>query len=211
VKNVIEDYILEHISPEPEVLSELFRETHCRVVNPNMTSGHLQGTILGMLVKMINPLTILEIGTYTGYSAIAMALAIKPEGSVCTIERNDELADISSKYFKRAGVAGKIKSYSGDALQIIPGLTDLFDLVFIDGDKREYCDYYNALFAKVRVGGFIIADNILWDGKVTDPAVNDKMTTGIREFNHLVVNDSRTENTILPVRDGLMLIRKLSD
>jgi predicted O-methyltransferase YrrM len=122
VKNVIEDYILEHISPEPEVLSELFRETHCRVVNPNMTSGHLQGTILGMLVKMINPLTILEIGTYTGYSAIAMALAIKPEGSVCTIERNDELADISSKYFKRAGVAGKIKSYSGDALQIIPGL-----------------------------------------------------------------------------------------
>jgi predicted O-methyltransferase YrrM len=211
VKNLIEDYILEHISPEPEALSELYRETHCRVVNPNMTSGHLQGSILGMLVRMIDPLTVLEIGTYTGYSAISMALAIKPEGTVYTIERNDELTDITLKYFERAGVAGKIKSFSGDALKIIPGLTSLFDLVFIDGDKREYCDYYNALFSKVRVGGFIIADNILWDGKVTDPTINDKMTSGIREFNHLVVNDSRTENTILPVRDGLMLIRKLTD
>lgn len=211
MKSLIEKYIIDHISTEPEVLSELYRETHCRVVNPNMTSGHLQGTILSMLIKMTDPLTVLEIGTYTGYSAIAMAMAIRPDGIVYTIERNDELADISGKYFEKSGLSGKIKSYSGDALQIIPTLTMMFDLVFIDGDKREYCDYYNAVFSKVRIGGFIIADNILWDGKVADPTVNDKMTSGIREFNHLVVNDPRTENSIIPVRDGLMIIRKLKD
>ncbi|MCA1758022.1 MAG: O-methyltransferase [Bacteroidales bacterium] len=210
MKNLIEKYILDHITPEPEVLSELYRETHCRVMNPNMISGHLQGTILGMIIKMTDPLNVLEIGTYTGYSAISMAMAIKPEGTVYTIERDDELEGITRKYFEKSGMAGKIRSYTGDALHIIPTLTPVFDLVFIDGDKREYCDYFNTVFSKVRVGGFIIADNILWDGKVADPTVNDKMTSGIREFNHLVANDSRTENSIIPVRDGQGIIISVS-
>lgn len=211
MRQLTEQYILEHISPEPEVLAELYRETHCRVVNPNMTSGHLQGNLLGMLVKMINPENVLEIGTYTGYSAIAMAMALTGGATLYTIERNDELADISHKYFEKSGMAERIKSYTGDALQVIPTLDPIFDMVFIDGDKREYCDYYNALFSKVRKGGFIIADNILWDGKVTDSSDSDKMTMGIRDFNDLVLNDIRTENTIIPVRDGLMVIRKLSN
>lgn len=211
MKQLVEQYILDHLSPEPEVLAELYRETYCRVVNPNMTSGHLQGSILRMIVKMIDPANVLEIGTYTGYSSIAMAMALGKNGTVYTIERNDELTDISRRYFEKSGMTEKIKSLTGDALKIIPTLDTSFDLVFIDGDKREYCDYYNTLFSKVRKGGFIIADNILWDGKVADRSDNDKMTLGIRMFNDLIINDSRVENSIIPVRDGLMIIRKVSD
>ena len=211
MKQLVEQYILDHLSPEPQVLAELYRETYCRVVNPNMTSGHLQGSILRMIVKMIDPANVLEIGTYTGYSSIAMAMALGKNGTVYTIERNDELTDISRRYFEKSGMTEKIKSFTGDAMKIIPTLDTSFDLVFIDGDKREYCDYYNTLFKKVRKGGFIIADNILWDGKVADRSDNDKMTLGIRMFNDLIINDSRVENSIIPVRDGLMIIRKVSN
>ena len=211
MKQLVEQYILDHLSPEPQVLAELYRETYCRVVNPNMTSGHLQGSILRMIVKMIDPANVLEIGTYTGYSSIAMAMALGKNGTVYTIERNDELTDISRRYFEKSGMTEKIKSFTGDAMKIIPTLDTSFDLVFIDGDKREYCDYYNTLFNKVRKGGFIIADNILWDGKVADRSDNDKMTLGIRMFNDLIINDSRVENSIIPVRDGLMIIRKVSN
>ncbi|TFH34147.1 MAG: O-methyltransferase [Bacteroidia bacterium] len=209
MKEPIEQYILDHITEEPQLLKELYLDTHRRVVNPNMISGHIQGRLLNMLVKMINPVSVLEIGTYTGYSAICIASALQAGARLHTIERNDELIEISSEYILRSGLSGRIVQHAGDAREIIPVIEGFFDLVFIDGDKREYNEYYDLVFDRVAGGGYIIADNVLWDGKVADSEADDPMTTGIRKFNHRIKNDPRVENTIIPLRDGLMLTRKL--
>lgn len=205
----IEKYILEISTPEDEILNELYRKTHTSVINPNMISGHLQGKLLEMLVRMIKPSLVLEIGTYTGYSAISMARAL-PEGSVLhTIEINDELEDICREYFNKAGLADKIVLHIGDALDIMNRLDLSFDMIFIDGDKRQYPEYYKHAMLKLNKDGYILADNVLWDGKVCDPSQKDPMTEGIRRFNLLVKGDRDIEKLIIQARDGLMIIRKL--
>ena len=205
----LEKYILAHTRDEDEVLADLYRKTNIKFINPNMVSGHLQGAILTMISNMIAPEKILEIGTFTGYSAICLARGLKQNGCLDTIEINDELDDFILSYFKKAGVDKQINLFTGNALDLIKELPGPYDLVFIDGDKREYSAYYNLVFEKVRPGGFIIADNALWDGKVTDPDYkNDPFTKGIMEFNELVHKDARVENVIFPVRDGLMMLMK---
>lgn len=207
----LERYILGHISPEDDCLAELDRETNLNVLGARMLSGHLQGKILSMISSMIAPETILEIGTFTGYSAICMATGLKSGGKLHTIEINDELEPISAKYFQKAGLSQVVVPHIGDALEIIPGLDLSFDLVFIDGDKREYSLYYDAVFSKIPVGGYIIADNILWSNKVLDtPEPNDEQTIGILAFNEMIKNDHRVEKVILPIRDGMTIIRKIS-
>jgi len=205
----IEKYILAHTRNEDKVLAELYRKTHIKFINPNMVSGHLQGANLTMISNMITPEKILEIGTFTGYSAICLARGLKKNGRLDTIEKNDELKDFILSYFKKAGVEKQINLHIGNALDLVKELHGPYDLVFIDGDKREYSAYYNLVFEKVRPGGFIIADNVLWGGKVTDPEYkNDPFTKGIMEFNELVHKDTRVENAIFPVRDGLMMLLK---
>ena len=205
----LEKYILAHTRSENEVLADLYRKTHIKFVNPNMVSGHLQGEILTMITNMISPAKILEIGTFTGYSAICLARGLRKNGRLDTIEINDELIDFILLYFKKAGVEKQINLHIGNSLDLVKELPGSYDLVFIDGDKREYSAYYNLVFEKVRPGGFILADNVLWGGKVTDPEYkNDPFTKGIMEFNELVHNDARVENVIFPVRDGLMLLKK---
>jgi len=205
----IEDYILQHSDPEDEVLAALNRETNLKVLRPRMLSGHLQGKILEMLSKMIQPEKILEIGTYTGYSAICLAKGLKKGGKLHTIEINDELEDIVLKYITKAGLQEVIHNHFGNALEIIPGINEMFDLVFIDGDKREYLEYYHMVFDYVKQGGFILADNVLWSGKVIElDSPDDEYTKGIFDFNEYLKNDTRVEKVILPLRDGLTLIRK---
>lgn len=202
-------YIREHSTPEDRVLQELYRQTHLYVVNPNMVSGHIQGKLLEMLSYMISPVTVLEIGTYTGYSAICLARGLKSGGQLHTIEINDELNGMSTRYFALAGVADRVTLHTGRAQDVIPKLDHTFDLVFIDGDKREYCEYYDIVFDKVRTGGFIIADNVLWGGKIEgEEAMKDPQTRGVVLFNEKVRNDHRVEKIVLPLRDGLMIIRK---
>ncbi|MEE4287326.1 MAG: O-methyltransferase [Mariniphaga sp.] len=205
----IERYILEHIEPEDPVLQELDRETHLKVVGARMLSGHLQGQVLTMFSKMIQPERILEVGTFTGYSAICLAKGLTETGKLITLELDDELEDMAKKYFNKAGLQKKIIQLIGKALEIIPSLSEKFDLVFLDADKCEYVDYYNLVFDKVRSGGYIIADNTLWSGKVLDtPMTADEQTIGITNFNELIKNDSRVEKVILPLRDGITIIRK---
>ncbi|MGB8358611.1 MAG: O-methyltransferase [Bacteroidales bacterium] len=205
----LDKYIREHSTPEDKVLEELYRQTHLYVVNPNMASGHIQGKFLEMLSYMIHPSRILEIGTYTGYSAICLAHGLKSGGQLHTIEINDELKEMSTHYFALAGVADSVTLHTGRAQDVIPGMKYTFDLVFIDGDKREYCEYFNLVFEKVRKGGFIIADNVLWGGKVVGKeALKDPQTKGVVMFNEMVRKDHRVEKIVLPIRDGLMIIRK---
>ena len=204
----IEQYILDHTTPEDPVLEDLYRQTHIRFVNPNMASGHQQGVFLEMISKMIRPENILEIGTFTGYSAICLAKGLKPGGSLITIEINDELTAFSHSYFCRAGAENQITQLTGNALEIIPDLDIMFDLVFIDGDKREYIDYYRLVIDKVKPGGFILADNVLWGGKVLEKETSDPQARGIIDFNEMIMNEKNIENVLLPIRDGLMLIRR---
>ena len=206
----LEKYILDHSCPEDEVLADLHRQTHVKIYHPRMVSGHEQGKLLEFLVRMINPSQVLEIGTYTGYSAISIARGLSDQGKLTTIEINDELEDFIRGYFKKAGVEKRINLLIGDALKVIPELNEQFDLVFIDGEKDQYCEYYKLIFEKVKPGGFILADNVLWSGKVIEKKIrdNDYFTKGIREFNTLINSDIRVENIILPMRDGLNLIRK---
>ena len=205
----LDKYIREHSTPEDKVLEELYRQTHLYVVNPNMASGHIQGKFLEMLSYMIHPSRILEIGTYTGYSAICLARGLKSGGQLHTIEINDELNEMSTHYFALAGVADRVTLHTGRAQDVIPEMKYIFDLVFIDGDKREYCEYYDLVFEKVRKGGFIIADNVLWGGKIEGAeALKDPQTKGVVKFNEMVWKDPRVEKIVLPLRDGLMLIRK---
>jgi caffeoyl-CoA O-methyltransferase len=205
----LEEYLLSHSTPEDPLLAELYRQTHLRFVNPNMASGQLQGKFLEFMSRMISPASILEIGTYTGYSAICLARGLKPGGKLVTIEINDELAGFSSSWFRKAGLGDSIISLTGDARAIIPCLEGTFDLVFIDGDKREYCEYYRHVVKKVKVGGFILADNVLWGEKVFDKNTRDQQTKGIIEFNEMIRDLEDIEKIILPLRDGLMVIRKL--
>jgi predicted O-methyltransferase YrrM len=206
----LEKFILDHSTPENPVLEDLFRQTHLRFVNPNMVCGHLQGRFLEMISKMINPSIILEIGTFTGYSAICLAKGLKSEGRLVTIEPNDELADFTLSYFVKAGVGDKIEQMTGRAQEIIPEMNLIFDLVYIDGDKREYCDYFNLVIDKVKTGGYIIADNVLWGGKAIGKDSGDPQTMGIMEFNAMIKNQKNIECILLPVRDGVMIIRKLT-
>lgn len=205
----IEEYILNHSDQEDPILVELNRETNLKILRPRMLSGHLQGKILEMLSKMIQPKKILELGTYTGYSAICLAKGLKENGTLHTIEINDELEDFISKYISKAGLENQIKLHFGDAREIIPEISDMFDLVFIDADKREYLEYYNIVFDYVKPGGYIFADNVLWSGKVIElESPDDEYTKGIFEFNEFIKKDNRVEKVILPLRDGLTLIRK---
>jgi len=205
----IEEYILNHSDEEDPILAELNHETNQKILRPRMLSGHLQGKVLEMISKMINPERILELGTYTGYSAICLAKGLKESGILHSIEINDELEDFILKYLKKANLEDKIKLHFGDARNIIPKINEQFDLVFIDADKREYVKYYNIVFNYVKKGGFILADNVLWSGKVVNMKTpDDEYTRGIVEFNELIKNDNRVEKVILPLRDGLTLIRK---
>ena len=205
----LEKYILDHTKEEDSLLAELNRETHLKVIHPRMLSGHLQGKFLEMISHMINPKSILEIGTYTGYSAICMAKGLSVDGILHTIEINSELNNFSEKYFNKSGLKYKIRQHTGSALDIIPQLDEVFDLVFIDADKENYLRYYKLVFDKVKTGGFILADNALWDGKVMkNPNYQDKETKGIDEFNEYIQQDKRIENMLLPLRDGIMMIRK---
>jgi len=204
------EYAKNHTSPESSVLSDLNRETHLKVLFPRMLSGHTQGKLLEMLSEMMQPKNVLEIGTYTGYSAICLSSGLQEGGMLHTIENMPEQEEIISRYFEKAGVDKKVKLHIGEAVDIIPELNITFDLVFIDADKENYLNYYNLVYDKLSQGGFIIADNALWGGKVfSDHKTADKETSGIIEFNDYVQKDKRVENFLLPFRDGLMIIRKL--
>lgn len=205
----IDRYILDHIDEEDPVLKELDRETHLKVIGARMLSGHLQGQLLSMISKMIQPLHILELGTFTGYSAICLAKGLKEGGKLVTIEVDDELESLAGKYFDKAGLRNQIEQRIGSALELIPTLEEKFDLVFIDADKREYVQYYELLIDRLESGAYILADNTLWSGKVLDkPKEDDLQTKGIQAFNDLLKHDHRVEKVILPLRDGMTLIRK---
>ena len=205
----IEKYIIDHTSDEDPVLAELNRRTHLDTVYPQMLAGKMQGRFLEFISRMICPENILEIGTFTGYSAICLAKGLKQNGRLYTIEINDELISFAAGFFKKAELTDRITQLSGDAKKIIPELNILFDLVYIDAEKSDYCEYYNLVIEKVRPGGWIITDNVLWGEKILEkPSHTDPSTRGIIEFNELVYQDNRVENLILPVRDGVMLIRK---
>ena len=208
MKIKLDQYLLDHTTPEDPVLEDLYRQTHIRFVNPNMASGHLQGKLLELISMMIRPDNILEIGTFTGYSAICLAKGLKPGGRLITIEINDELTAFSHSYFLKAGLEAKITQLTGNALDLIRGLDLLFDLVFIDADKREYIDYYRLIIDKVKPGGFILADNVLWGGQVLERATSDQQARGIIDFNEMIRKETIIEDVIIPIRDGLMLIRK---
>lgn len=212
--DALERYIHEHTQEEEALLRELDRETHHRMVAPRMLSGHLQGKLLTMLTRMIRPSRVLEIGTFTGYSALSFAAGLEENARIDTIEVDDELESLAQSYFDRSEHGRKIYLHIGSALDIAPTLGTEFDLVFIDGDKREYPAYYRMLMGDeggaplVHSGSFLIADNILWSGKVVEPlARGDRHTEALLEFNRMVVEDERVENVIVPIRDGLNLIR----
>ena len=208
-KPELEKYILSHIDEEDAVLQALTRETYLQVLRPRMLSGRLQGKMLEMFSRMVQPKRILEIGTFTGYSAICLAKGLPEGGKLHTIEINDELENMAQKYFIKAGLGNKIIQHIGDAKIIIPSLKETFDLVFIDGNKRDYSTYFDLVFEKVNSGGMMIADNILWSGKVAEAIEpSDEQTLGILNFNKKIKDDPRVSQVILPVRDGLMLIRK---
>ncbi|MFZ4581482.1 MAG: O-methyltransferase [Paludibacter sp.] len=205
----LDDYILANTDKEPEYLAKINRATHLRMINPRMLSGHLQGRVLAMFCNMIQPKCILELGTFTGYSALCMAEALPGDGILHTIECDDELEDFIQSNFDSVEHGLKIKLHIGEALKVIEMLDCTFDLVFIDADKREYTAYYEAILPKLKKGGFILADNTLWDGKVLKTAdENDRQTIEIQHFNSLIAADNRVEKVMLPLRDGLTIIRK---
>jgi caffeoyl-CoA O-methyltransferase len=206
----LEKYILDHSTPEDPVLEDLYRQTHLRFVNPNMVAGHLQGKFLEMISRMISPCCILEIGTFTGYSTICLARGLKPDGILISVEPNDELSEFTQTYFEKAGVAQRIVNVHERLQDMIDLMNEEPDLVYIDGDKREYVEYFRLIIDKVRPGGFIIADNVLWGGKVFEKDIKDPQTKGIIEFNEMINKQKNIENIILPIRGGLMLIRKIS-
>ena len=210
-KMTLEEYISLHTSPENEVLEAITRDTHVHILNPHMLSGHVQGRVLSMLSHMIRPKRILELGTFTGYSALCLAEGLAEGGRLITIEHNDELEETIQRNLSRSPLCERIELRIGDCKLVIGDLKDqVFDLVFIDADKREYCAYLEAIYPLVPVGGFILADNTLWDGHIIDPAYDkDKQTLGLRAFNDKLKEDDRFEHVILPLRDGLTLIRKI--
>ena len=204
----IDEYVVDNSQKEPQILQELTKETWQRVLNPRMLSGAFQGRILSMISKIINPKDILEIGTYTGYSAICIAEGISNEATIDTIDKNEELEDIQNKYFKKSGFRDQIKQHIGNALEIISTLDKKFDLVFIDADKSNYCNYFNLVIGKMKKGGIILSDNVLWSGKVVEKLdKKDIDTKALLEYNRLLNSDPRVETVLLPIRDGLSISR----
>jgi len=210
INEQIESYCEAYTSSESDLLYHLNRETHLKILRPRMLSGQLQGRFLSMISKMIKPVNILEIGTFTGYSALCLAEGLPPNGTLHTIETDEELEAIITKYFNLSIHKEKLHLHIGNALEIIPALKKSWDLVFIDAEKKEYLQYYEMVLPYVKKGGFILADNVLWSGKVTESvAENDDETKAIMEFNEFVQNDPRVENLLLPMRDGILLIEKI--
>ena len=208
---LLDKYVCEHTANESDLLKKINRETHLEVLQPRMLSGHFQGRVLSMFSKMIRPERILEIGTYTGYSAICLAEGLTPNGKLVSIDINEELAARVKGYFDESPYSQQIDYLIGDAMTIIPNLKSQFDIVFIDADKSNYINYYHLVFPMVKVGGYIIADNVLWSGKVIDSSQQDKDTLLLREYNQLVHQDDRVEEVLFPIRDGLMIARKIKE
>lgn len=204
----LENYSAEHSENEPELLVQLNRETHQKILQPRMLSGHFQGRVLSMLSKLINPQHILEVGTYTGYATLCLAEGLKDNGTIDTIDVNEELYDFQKKYFDRSPWSTQIKQHLGDALEIIPKLGKKFDLVFIDADKENYVNYFHLIVPLMNKGGVILSDNVLWSGKVLEPVKpNDTSTEVLIEYNKLLKDDPRVETVLLPIRDGLTVSR----
>lgn len=205
----LDAYVCLHTTNEDELLKELNRQTHLKILQPRMLSGHFQGRFLSMISKMIQPKAILEIGTYTGYSALCLAEGLKSDGKLITIDKNPELEDFVRNFFDKSPYSEQIDFIIANAMEYIPTINQSFDLVFIDADKGNYLNYYKLVIDMIPSGGYILADNVLWSGKVIDEkSQNDKDTKAILEFNQFVMNDHRVENVLLPIRDGLFLIRK---
>ena len=205
----LDQFITSNTEKEPAILAELNHETWEKVLIPRMLSGHFQGRVLSMLSHMIHPLTVLEIGTYTGYSAICLAEGLQKGGEIYTIDINEELESMVNKYIEKSKLKNTIINQIGNAIDIIPSLTKKFDLVFIDADKLNYSNYYDLVFDKVNTGGYIIADNVLWSGKVTEARENlDADTIALIDFSEKVTKDDRVQNVLFPIRDGLMVVRK---
>ncbi|MCE2617250.1 MAG: O-methyltransferase [Phocaeicola sp.] len=205
----IDEYILSHTDKEGEYLNALYRATNLKLLRPRMASGHLQGRILKMFVEMIHPRQVLEIGTYSGYSALCMAEGLGEGAMIHTFEINDEQEDFTRSWFEHSDYADKITFYIGDVLELLPKMDIVFDMAFIDGNKRNYMEYYELVLPRLRKGGFIFADNTLWDGHVLEtPKDNDLQTIGMEKFNDSVAADERVEKVILPLRDGMTIIRK---
>lgn len=206
----LDDYIVAHSEKEPELLYQLNRQTHIKVLQPRMLSGHFQGRVLSMLSHMIQPKNVLEIGTYTGYSALCFAEGLAEGGKITTIDLNYELEDMVKEFVEKTDNQKNIQTVIGDAMEVIPNLDEEYDLVFIDADKGNYVNYYNLVFDKVKKGGYIIADNVLWSGKVLDDYEKlDLDTRVIMDYNKLVQEDDRVQNVLFPIRDGLNIARKL--
>lgn len=208
INHEIDKYLKSHTTPVDEVLHELTRHTYLTTYNPRMISGPVQGKFIEMICQMVRPNRILEIGTFTGYSTICMAKALPAGKYIDTIEVNDELQETIEHYTAKAGVAGKVNLIIGNALTLIPGLPHTYDLIYIDGEKKEYPQYLNLCIEKLNTGGYLIADNVLWSGKVADPTYTDEQTEAIRQFNKMVQENGNLENVMLPVRDGMMIVRK---
>ena len=208
---LLDKYVCEHTANESDLLKKINRETHLEVLQPRMLSGHFQGRVLSMFSKMIRPERILEIGTYTGYSALCLAEGLTPNGKLVTIDINEELASRVRGYFAESPYSHQIDYLLGDAMELIPALNEKWDIVFIDADKHNYINYYHLVFSMVKVGGYIIADNVLWSGKVIDASQHDKDTLLLREYNQLVHQDDRVEEVLFPIRDGLMIARKINE
>jgi len=207
---ILETYIANHSEDEPELLQELTRETHLKVIQPRMITGHFQGRVLSMLSKIINPKYILEIGTYTGYSALCLAEGLQKDGELHTIEVNEELQPMQRRFFDKSGFGSQIKQHIGDALDIVPNLHQTFDLAFIDAQKVNYDAYFEAVIQKTRPGSIILSDNVLWSGKVVEPLQkSDKATEALLAYNQKLKEDTRVETVLLPIRDGLTLSRVL--
>jgi predicted O-methyltransferase YrrM len=205
----LDQYLVEHSSGEDPLLKELCRHTYLHEVNPRMLSGHILGSFLTMFSRMVLPSRILEVGTYTGYSSICLAKGLRAGGSLITIEINEELRDTALSFFEKAGISQQVTLINGDALEVIPSLKDSFELVFMDANKDQYPAYYSLLLEKVSPGGFIIADNVLWDGKVLYETGINHTTANVHRFNKMVTDDPRVENYLFPIRDGIMVIKKL--
>jgi predicted O-methyltransferase YrrM len=204
----LEQYAGIHTSPESELLARINRETHLEVLQPRMLSGHLQGRLLSLLSSLLKPKRILEIGTYTGYSALCLAEGLPNDGKLITIDVNEELQTRVQGYFNDSSYKGQIEYRIGDAMELIPTLPEMWDLVFIDADKKNYLNYYDLVIERMNPGGIILADNILWSGKVIDEAAQDRETVLLRQYNERIQADERVENILLPIRDGIMVARK---
>lgn len=208
ISEELEDYVAQHSENEPELLAALNKETHQKILQPRMLSGHFQGRVLSMLSKIINPLHILEIGTYTGYAALCLAEGLRENGTLDTIDINEELYDFQKKYFDKSPWSSQIKQHLGNALDIIPTLDKKYDLVFIDADKENYLAYFEMLISVMNKGGILLSDNVLWSGKVLEPLKpNDKSTEVLVEYNKKLKEDPRVETVLLPIRDGLTVSR----